>query len=313
MEKDKVSVSIIVLTYNSEQYVCETLESIKSQTFNDFELIISDDGSEDRTIEICQNWLDQNEIFLRKSKIITVQNNTGTTANYNRGFIASCGEWLKYIDGDDVLMNDCIANNIKFIKENHGVSILHSPMLYYNETFAQENFMFVRTLRENPITRIGIKASIQYKILLRGCYIHSPAIFLKRELLENFGGFDERIRLIEDWPMWLKLTYNGIKIFYLEQPTILYRKRRTSICNEKVSSKILGSHFYREREVYNLYIKNSLNFFERSIIEYQFFISNVIFRYFNKNQLLNKIVFKVSFLPIFVYRRYLVPFILKFL
>ena len=78
-------VSIIVITYNSSKYVLETLESAKAQTYQNIELIISDDGSQDETVELCEKWLAENKDRFIDSQIITVEKNTGIPANCNRG------------------------------------------------------------------------------------------------------------------------------------------------------------------------------------------------------------------------------------
>src|SRR4051794_20989340 len=96
-------VSIIVFTYNSSNYVVETLESAKAQTYRNIELIVSDDGSTDETIPLCLDWLTKNKQEFLRAEIITVEKNTGIPANCNRGVKAAAGEWVKLIAGDDIL------------------------------------------------------------------------------------------------------------------------------------------------------------------------------------------------------------------
>src|SRR5215213_614705 len=105
-------ISIIVITYNSESYVIETLESAKNQTYENIELIITDDGSTDETISLCQQWLTKNRHRFVRSEMITVEKNTGIPANCNRGVRAANGEWVKIIAGDDILDEKCIQLNV---------------------------------------------------------------------------------------------------------------------------------------------------------------------------------------------------------
>ena len=105
-------VSIVVITYNSVRFVLETLESIKKQTYNNIELIISDDASTDRTVEVCKTWIDDNYRRFKRTKLITVHRNTGIPANFNRGVMAAKGAWIKTIAGDDVLYQNCILDNL---------------------------------------------------------------------------------------------------------------------------------------------------------------------------------------------------------
>ncbi len=102
--KETPLVSVVLVTYNSAQYVIETLESIKAQTWQQIELIVSDDCSTDKTAELCSNWIDCNKGRFSKTKMITVLQNSGIPANCNRGLRAAQGEWVKIISGDDILI-----------------------------------------------------------------------------------------------------------------------------------------------------------------------------------------------------------------
>ncbi|KAA6320476.1 putative glycosyltransferase EpsE, partial [termite gut metagenome] len=96
-------VSIVVITYNSSKYVLETLESAKVQTYQNIELIVSDDCSTDDTVDVCQNWLDENKERFVRTELLIVLKNTGVSANCNRGYKVAKGEWIKGVAGDDML------------------------------------------------------------------------------------------------------------------------------------------------------------------------------------------------------------------
>ena len=108
MEDNKPLVSVVVLTYNSSQYVIETLESIKAQTYNNLELIITDDCSEDSTVTLCRDWICVNNNRFVRAELIVSKVNTGIPANCNRGCRAARGEWFKEIAGDDILLEECM-------------------------------------------------------------------------------------------------------------------------------------------------------------------------------------------------------------
>ncbi|GAB1452027.1 hypothetical protein MASR2M47_20830 [Draconibacterium sp.] len=108
MQNQNPLVSIVVITYNSSKFILDTLESAKEQTYQNLELIITDDCSTDNTIEICQNWIEKNSYRFVNTELITVEKNTGTAPNANRGLKVSKGEWIKFIAGDDFLLTNCI-------------------------------------------------------------------------------------------------------------------------------------------------------------------------------------------------------------
>ncbi len=123
MQYQEPLVSIVVITYNSSKFVLETLESIRKQTYQNIELIISDDCSKDSTIDICRNWIEKNKNRFVKAELITVERNTGIAPNANRGLKVAKGEWIKFIAGDDMLISNCIDELILFIQKNDNLPI----------------------------------------------------------------------------------------------------------------------------------------------------------------------------------------------
>ncbi len=158
-------VSIIVITYNSSKYLIETLESAKAQTYQNIELIISDDASQDDTVEIYEKWIAENHERFVRTELITVEKNKGISANCNRGIRTSKGEWVKLIAGDDILMDDCIQDYINFINNNQDAQVI----------FARVKFL------KNSITKDDQRLELfdethekQKKIILKGSGIKDP-------------------------------------------------------------------------------------------------------------------------------------------
>jgi glycosyltransferase involved in cell wall biosynthesis len=89
-------VSVIIVTYNSSEFIIETLESVKEQSYKIIELIITDDASTDNTVLKCEQWLSENKSHFLSTKLITIDKNSGIVANRNRGLSAASGEWVKF-------------------------------------------------------------------------------------------------------------------------------------------------------------------------------------------------------------------------
>jgi len=218
-------VSIIVVTYNSAATLVETLESISNQTYRDFEVIISDDGSRDQTREIAEEWCKKNlDPKINPYTVIPNKVNTGIPSNCNRGLKKASGDWVKFIAGDDKLAVQCLEDNIKYIESNSLAKVVFSKM----KTFIGENeSSLIFKSKEYPYERhykfFDLNAQNQYKYFLIDSFNVAPVAFLNRKVLDELGGFDERFQFIEDLPMWLKLMQNGFKIHFFPKVTVFYR------------------------------------------------------------------------------------------
>lgn len=246
MDKDyNPLVTIGVLTYNSSKYVLETLESAKAQTYKNIELIISDDCSTDNTVALCRKWVEENGSRFVRCEILTVEKNTGIPANCNRRLRASRGEWSKGIAGDDILAPDCIENFINFVKENPEAEWVCAETKRFKDTFKKENFINITKEGASPHNRKGITAEEQYRLLLhRGYCGGTPTFFFKKEALERVGGYDERLPLIEDYPMAMRLTKAGVKRWFMDKIVVFYRIHSSSVYNGNKQTRLFNN-FYK--------------------------------------------------------------------
>jgi alpha-1,3-rhamnosyltransferase len=241
-------VSIIVITYNSAKFVLETLESIKAQTYQNIEIIVSDDCSKDETVEICRKWIEENQYRFVRAELITIEKNTGIPANCNRGIQISNGEWIKLIAGDDELLQNCIEINISFILNNPNINFLQTNANFFADTISPNWFLRSSTDEKIPFYRKGITAKEQHKMILKRNQIIAPAIFLRREAFFKLNGYDESMSLIEDLPFWCKATSLGYKIDFYEPITINYRLRKKSI---PVNGKVMSTKYAKDLLIYS--------------------------------------------------------------
>lgn len=229
MQNENPIVSIVVITYNSSKFVLETLESAKRQTYANLELIISDDCSVDNTVEICRAWIDENKARFIRTELITAQRNTSITYNCNRGLNVANGEWLKFIAGDDILIDNCISLYIDFILLHKKPMIIHSSLLSLNQ---DDEIRIIKPQEEI----LNSSNKRQYKYLLKDNWINAPTTFINRNILLQKKGFNVKYGMIEDYPLWIKLFQDKIRFGYLDEPTVIYRKTPTSLTNNMFGS-----------------------------------------------------------------------------
>lgn len=230
---DKPLVSIVVLTYNSSKTVIETLNSIAAQTYRNLELIVTDDCSKDNTNKIVSEWLSQNEKRFCRVKLITVENNTGVSANWNRGVDSSNGEYWKGIAGDDLLEPECIQKYVNYVKYNpDAVAVFSKVRVFGNKTDVRS---FVDPFLYDFFS-LSIKQQLAHLINKSNC-IPAPTLFLNLRKIHELGiRADERIPMLEDYPMWINMLNKGIKFHFIDEFLVNYRIGGSSLST--------GSNFY---------------------------------------------------------------------
>lgn len=225
-------VSVVVITYNSAATILETLESIKNQTYQNIELIISDDASKDDTVEICRNWLKDNSSRFVNSDLITVDKNTGVAPNCNRGVSNSHGVWIKVIAGDDLLTEDGIIHYMRYVHSHPDTKILFGRL-----EFIGNNSEMVEVNRkhyeENLYPKFQLSQKAQLDSYLKEQYIPGPGIFYSKDLWVRIGGYDERYPMCEEDPFYTKTLLFGHRIEWVNEVCVLYRISDTSLCRSK--------------------------------------------------------------------------------
>ena len=293
MSTNNVLITVVVLAYNSSSTIIETLNSVKEQTYGNIELIITDDGSSDSTIDICRKWLDLNGRYFYDYNLITTEFNTGLPANCNRALNASKGEWIKFIAGDDALKKKCIEENIKYISTNSEIEILQTNADMYIEVFEEANFK--NTLPVNFKEFFDIKeGKSQYNFLKNvGYALCTPAMFIKTSIIKKVGGYDERFRLMEDLPLWLNLTKSGVRFFYHPVSTVNFRSHDKSVTRE--GKKYMNARFAKDALFFlkTYFSKKERNFkVKKNIFQLQCLIL-LDEQGFNNRSILSKLLYAV--------------------
>jgi len=143
MVHNKPLISVIISAFNSSPFIEETLDSVRNQTWAGLELIVSDDCSNDNTVDICRNWIRDHKSRFVRTELITSDQNTGVAGNANRGIRAAQGEWIKFLGADDTLKPTCIEDNMTWIESHPETGVLFSKIEVYKEIFARDSLVSV--------------------------------------------------------------------------------------------------------------------------------------------------------------------------
>lgn len=225
---NNILVSVCIITYNSSKYVLETLESIKAQTYQDIELIVSDDGSKDNTIEIVKHWIDNNKSRFINAKLITSNTNTGVSANCNRAIKAAKGEWIKTLAGDDKLSVKSIEEFVKFTNDNSDCEMCLCRLGLFGSS--DKHKKYVQNYLNNIYQIIKVQdRRYQYHTALERHIFPGPAAFYKKSLWARVGGYDENY-ITEEFSFELRFLQKT-SIFFLDKELVLWRLREDSLSN----------------------------------------------------------------------------------
>ncbi len=194
-------ITAIIPCYNAEKYIKETLESILNQTLKCKEIIVINDGSTDNTLNILKNFKD-------KIKIITIKN-SGVSIARNIGIKEVKSKYIAFCDADDLWDPQKNEEQIKFIKEKKAKFVCTNAKLIGNSA---ENFTPLKP-KKNPI---------HFEDLIFNNYIFTSSVLLEKSILEKAGLFWEKLKSLEDWHLWLRISLNE-KIYFLDKELIYYR------------------------------------------------------------------------------------------
>jgi len=293
--------SIVVITYNAEEYVIDTLESIRKQTYPRIELIVSDDCSRDQTVKSCENWIIENGSRFEKATVVTTEVNTGIPGNCNRGIRQSVGDWIKIIAGDDMFVEDAF----EILHDEIKADIKGEKKVFHGRTRVLSGDVITDDTSDrwgDPAQQVfnlpDTTAEIQNRILLRFCPVAAPTALISRDVLNEVGLFDERFLFWEDRPMWRKITGHGYKMYFINKPIVIYRRHEHSV-------QMLGNTTFFSRtqlskdQGYKSIIIPELPFFERLSHRYVISVRALFYRISgNKKNMVNKVLYKVlTFIP----------------
>ena len=272
------SVTVLVLSYNSRETVIETLDSIKNQTFQQLHLVISDDSSADDTIPLCKQWVITNSSRFLSCMILESDKNRGTSVNFNRGESFCSTKWVKPIAADDILLPDCIQQNISYVHQHPGIVLLFSEQRAFNNKgflpIKEYNNLFYEQNNVEKLKTLVYDSTI----------LEAPTLFYNLEATRKVGLVcDERIPLIEDLPKWINAIKLNLVLGFLPEVTVLYRLRNFN----QYSPMEKSPRFYQsERLLYFYYlyderIKHNKEEEIQSIVDSESKYFNSYFRYRN--------------------------------
>ncbi len=197
-------VSVIIPTYNRAAWVMEAVASVLAQTYRDFELIVVDDGSTDGTLAALASLGGEVKILRREER-------QGVSAARNLGARAAVGDWLAFLDSDDLWLPDKLACQVEYLKANPDLVICQTE-----ETWIRNG------VRVNPPEACRKVGGDIFLPSLQRCLVSPSAVMLHRRLFEEMEGFDENLPAAEDYDLWLRIAWRH-PVGLVPEPLVIKR------------------------------------------------------------------------------------------
>jgi len=191
-------VSIIVAVYNYGKYIKDALQSIISQSFTDYEVIVIDDGSTDDTATVVQGWMIP---FEGKLKYF-YQKNQGVAAARNHGILRANGEFIAFLDADDAWFWHTLHTLVSYMELKPDCGVVYANVQFYDITL--EKVLGCRFYPQSPLVPYSGKCFD--KLFVHGNFIHTSATLVRRSVFEKVGLYDHRFKCGEDLDMWIRVS-----------------------------------------------------------------------------------------------------------
>ncbi len=229
------SVSVIIPTYNRARMIGEAIESVLSQAYNDLELIVVDDGSSDETRKVVSNYFPQvNYLY---------QEHQGVSAARNCGIKHSRGEYLSFLDSDDLWLKEKLRSQMMFM-ESHPEAFI----CYTDEIWIRNG------VRVNPMKKHQKYSGMIFEHCLPLCIVSPSSVLIARTLFDKVGLFDEKLEACEHYDLWLRISVK-YPIYFIKRPLIIKRGGHA----DQLSRKLMGLDRFRIKVLTKLLESGSLS------------------------------------------------------
>ncbi len=250
-------ITVLMPVYNGEKYLKEAIDSILNQTFTDFEFLIINDGSIDKSVEIIKSYSDP------RIKLVHNERNLGLINTLNKGLDLAKGDYIARMDCDDISLPKRFEKQIKYMGENPDVGICGS----WIEVFGDKNYIAMYSYNPEEI-----KCSFIF-----GTALAHPAVMIRRKFFTKYNlYYDNNFKNAEDFDLWERCS-NLFLISNIKEVLLLYREHNSTtkraiqtLNTEKICTRILNKlGFYpdeKETELITI-LRIGINFKNKEIID----------------------------------------------
>ncbi len=207
-------ISVIMPVYNAAAYLQDAIESVIKQSFENFELILINDGSTDQSMDIIHQFNDQRIVLLDN------ECNRGLIFSLNRAIAQARGKYIARMDADDLCLSFRLQDQFTYMENNPNISVLAGFIDFINEYGAPKGLW--------PLDRKAINPHSIKKYMVSACCIAHPSIMARTEIMQQYP-YSNQQKAIEDYDLWLRLLADGFQIDKLNKSILQYRVHENSV------------------------------------------------------------------------------------
>jgi teichuronic acid biosynthesis glycosyltransferase TuaG len=233
---DAPLISIIMPAYNASEFILETLESVKKQTYTNWEIILVNDCSTDNTIKLVNEF---SESVSNPVKLITNETNSGVSVSRNVAVANSNGDWLALLDSDDIWLPNHLETLMDEVVKDSTLDLVYAGCLVFLDDV--KNIIFEQVITDEMLNDFNTSL-FTHQIGINPC-----TVLLNKKSWNKVGGMVPKLHHAEDKDLLLKLAKIRAKFKFSEQNTALYRKfSNESAASNNASKMTLGSIYIYE-------------------------------------------------------------------
>lgn len=219
-------VSIVMPAYNCEKFIEEAVASVEAQTYKNWELIIVEDRSTDKTWEIVQ------KLEKEKIRICQNENNLGVARTRNRGVAIAQGNWIAFLDSDDIWREDKLEKQVALLSSKKEAVLIFTASAFMDEAGTSKKYI------------LHVPECLSKKQLLKQNLISCSSVLVKKELLQQYP-FPAGRMIHEDFVVWLQILSCGSSAYGIDEPLLIYRLSDQSKSGNKIKAAAMNWNAYR--------------------------------------------------------------------
>ena len=286
-----IKVSVITASYNYDNLISETIESVLNQTYKNWEMIIVDDGSKDNSVEVIKNYCEKDN----RIKLYQHENgiNKGLAETLKLGISKAQSDWIIFLESDDTIREDYIEKKLEIIKKYSDIKFIYNDVnLFGDEEKIKEHDEYFQAVSKD-IKGITFPTNISKFLVKKNIVPTFSCVMLKKEIMEKVG-FNSSIMAYLDWYLWSQITCK-YDVYFINEKLTNWRIHKGSYIDSMPSDFYKNEYFIKCQIRDNLEhgkhkFRNRLNFYYQCL---KTFRKKIVSVHINRKEISLKILNKL--------------------